>query len=60
VEPAEITGVPGLTILGRVMGSLHRAGVSKEMIDPFTDKAISSDYEHLLDVARRWVLSASR
>lgn len=42
-------------ILGAVRKALRKAGVSDEEIDKFSKEAMSSDYDHLLQTAIRWV-----
>jgi len=42
-------------ILNAVIRSLRAYGVDKETIDKFIADAISSNYEHLLQVCMQWV-----
>lgn len=43
------------SILARVSNALKKAGVSKEEISQFQKEAMSSDYNHLLNVVQDWV-----
>ncbi|EAL1177694.1 hypothetical protein ACOW5Y_000150 [Campylobacter coli] len=43
------------SILARVNNALKKAGVSKEEISQFQKEAMSSDYNHLLNVVQDWV-----
>lgn len=43
------------SILARVSKALKKAGVSKEEISQFQKEAMSSDYNHLLNVVQDWV-----
>lgn len=43
------------SILARVSNVLKKAGVSKEEISQFQKEAMSSDYNHLLNVVQDWV-----
>lgn len=43
------------SILARVSKALKKAGVSKEEISNFQKEAMSSDYNHLLNVVQDWV-----
>ncbi len=43
------------SILARVSKALKKAGVSKEEISKFQKEAMSSDYNHLLNVVQDWV-----
>ncbi|EMS9042206.1 hypothetical protein WLF36_001862 [Campylobacter coli] len=43
------------SILVRVSNALKKAGVSKEEISQFQKEAMSSDYNHLLNVVQDWV-----
>ncbi len=38
-------------IMGRVVAGLRKAGNSKEIIDAYTEDAMSGDYNHLLRVS---------
>ena len=42
-------------IMGRVMGALKSAGVSKEEIDQYYAESTSGDYDNLLRTAMAWV-----
>ena len=42
-------------IIGRIRQALRRAGVSPEEVQKFTDEAMASDYNHVLQTAMRWV-----
>jgi len=39
-------------ILNRVIGELKKAGVSKEDIEAYSQKAMSKDYVHLLRISK--------
>lgn len=43
------------SILARVSNALKKADVSKEEISQFQKEAMSSDYNHLLNVVQDWV-----
>ncbi|EAI4194435.1 hypothetical protein AV778_03800 [Campylobacter coli] len=43
------------SILARVSNALKKVGVSKEEISQFQKEAMSSDYNHLLNVVQDWV-----
>ncbi|EAH6858647.1 hypothetical protein FR178_07720 [Campylobacter jejuni] len=43
------------SILARVSKALKKASVSKEEISNFQKEAMSSDYNHLLNVVQDWV-----
>ena len=42
-------------IIGRVIESLRRAGVSNKECKQFADEATEGDYNHLLRTCMRWV-----
>ena len=43
------------SILGRVSKAMRRAGIDSTEIKEFTDEAMSSDYNHLLQTVMKWV-----
>jgi len=43
------------SILGRVTGAMRRAGVSKEIIKEYHNKATEGDYDNLLKVTMDYV-----
>ena len=53
----ELVGQDGnaFAIMGRVMGALKDAGVSKEEIDQYYAESTSGDYDNLLRTAMAWV-----
>ncbi len=53
----ELVGQDGnaFAIMGRVMGALKSAGVSKEEIDQYYAESTSGDYDNLLRTAMAWV-----
>lgn len=53
----KLTGEDGnaFAIMGRVTGVLRKAGWSKEAIKEYTDKAMSGDYDHLLQITMEYV-----
>ena len=53
----ELTGHDGnaMSIMSNVGRALMRNGVPKEEVDIFYAEAMSSDYDHLLRTAARWV-----
>jgi len=42
-------------IMGRVMGALKSAGVSKDEIDAYYAESTSGDYDNLIATAAKWV-----
>lgn len=53
----ELVGQDGnaLSIIGRVVSGMKRAGVEKSVINEFTEDAMSGDYNHLLRVCHDYV-----
>ena len=53
----QLTGEDGnaMSIMSSVGRALMRNGVPKEEVDAFYAEAMSSDYDHLLLTASRWV-----
>ena len=53
----QLTGEDGnaMSIMSSVGRALLRNGVPKEEVDIFYAEAMSSDYDHLLRTASRWV-----
>ena len=53
----QLTGEDGnaMSIMSSVGRALMRNGVPKEEVDIFYAEAMSSDYDHLLQTAMRWV-----
>ena len=53
----QLTGNDGnaMSIMSNVGRALMRNGVPKEEVDSFYQEAMSSDYDHLLQTAMRWV-----
>jgi hypothetical protein len=53
----QLSGEDGnaMTILSNVGRALMRNGVPKEEVNAFYAEAMSSDYDHLLLTASRWV-----
>lgn len=43
-------------IMGAVKSALKKHGVSKEEIDEYLSDSMSGDYNHLLQVAMKWVV----
>lgn len=43
------------SIIGRVIKALRKSGFSEEHIKEFRDKAISGDYDNLLQVCEQYV-----
>lgn len=39
------------TVMGRVSAAMRKAGVSKDEIDAYVEKAMSGDYQNLLRVS---------
>lgn len=54
----QLTGKDGnaFSIMGAVSKALRRHKVSHELIDEYTEESMSGDYNHLLQVAMRWVV----
>lgn len=53
----QLTGQDGnaFAIIGAVRQALRNGGVSAEEVKTFQDDAMSSDYDHLLQVCMAWV-----
>jgi hypothetical protein len=53
----QLTGEDGnaFFIIGRVTKALRRAGVENDMIESFTNEAMSGDYDNVLTTSMRWV-----
>ena len=53
----ELVGQDGnaFAILGRVAAAMRRAGLSKDVIDDYTEQATSGDYDNLLTVTMQTV-----
>ena len=53
----KLTGEDGnaFAIMSRVTRVLRKAGWSKEAIKEYTDKAMSGDYDHLLQITMEYV-----
>jgi len=53
----QLSGEDGnaFSILARVSKAMKHAGISREEIKGYTDKAMSGDYDNLLQVTMQWV-----
>ena len=53
----ELAGEGGnaFVILGKIMGAMRKAKVSKKEIDVFQKEAMSGDYDNLLATCMKWV-----
>lgn len=44
-----------VAIMGRVATALRRASVSQEEINRFLDESMASDYNNVINTAKKWV-----
>ena len=53
----DLTGPHGhaFNVLGKATAALRAAGAPQADLDAYLKEATSGDYEHLLEVTRRWV-----